>query len=301
MNAYPAATGGQPAAPPASNGYASNGYPVTATPATATATADQRLLGNGYAANGQEPAATPATATPRTARRPAATRQRLRRERPPGTERPRRPDGYSGNGYAANGHEANGYSGNGYQTSNSAGTGAFPASGSPLGPVLSLAPGTPLAGPAPSRSTARTQRLRSSTVTAPTVWCRGMAPARERAPAGRAGAPSFTPSFTPHGAASAAGTQNGLGQPGGSPGQNPVGNGQPTGGYQVAPGRGSGADYSIRGNQPSWHEGQAAAPRPGPGYPADHGQTGPSVADQPATPGYAPAGQFDPSQQAYWE
>ena len=57
----------------------------------------------------------------------------------------------------------------------------------------------------------------------------------------------------------------------------------------------------MTGAQPSWPEGQSASQRPGPGYPADLGQAGPAAADHPSTPGYAPAGQFDPSQQSYWE
>jgi hypothetical protein len=120
------------------------------------------------------------------------------------------------------------------------------------------------------------------------------------------GTPSFTPTFTPNGAANSAGAQ---GEPrqSGQPGQNPAGNGQPTGAYPAAPGYQNGqngqngAAYPAAGPQPSWPEGQAAAQGPGLGYPAGPGQTSPLAAEHPSSPGYAPAGQFDPSQQSYWE
>ena len=44
-----------------------------------------------------------------------------------------------------------------------------------------------------------------------------------------------------------------------------------------------------------------AATRPPACDPAGPGQAGPFATDHPSSPGYAPAGQFDPSQQSYWE
>ena len=86
-----------------------------------------------------------------------------------------------------------------------------------------------------------------------------------------------------------------------NPGQNPNQNGRPAGAYPAPPGYQYGAEYPAAGAQPSWPEGQAAAQRPGPGYPGGPGQTGSFPVDQPSSPGYAPHGQFDPSQQSYWE
>ena len=72
----------------------------------------------------------------------------------------------------------------------------------------------------------------------------------------------------------------------------------PASAYPAPPGYQNGADYPVAGGWAGWPEGQTAAQRPDPGYP---GQTGPPAADHPSSPGYAPAGQFDPAQQTYWE
>ena len=191
-------------------------------------------------------------------------------------------NGNPANGYAANGHAVNGYPGNGYETSGPAATGGFPGASQPAGTGA-----FPANGQVDNGYSANGHGVGNGY---------SPAPGAPQPPA-----PTFTPTFTPRGPANSAGAQNGHQQNGqpqnGRQGQDR----QSAGGYPAAPGYPNGADYQADGAQPSWPEGQAAAQRPGPGYPAGSGQTGPFTADHSSTPGYAPAGQFDPSQQSYWE